>query len=231
MSKKNNLGLIIAILIAAILISASLAMLALSLNAENSGPSDDTAQQELQNGQQLEVSMQELTADNFYLGSKDAPITVVEYSDYACGWCQRFNLEVLPQIKKNFIDKGLVKFVYVAFPAKGESALVAAKTAFCAGKQNSHEGYFKMHDALFASSEYSLAASLKLAASHSLDSKEFENCFNAEETQAKLLANYKAAYELGVRGTPNFVINGLVVGGYLEYKDFAGILNNIIDAN
>ncbi|MEK7145710.1 MAG: thioredoxin domain-containing protein, partial [Patescibacteria group bacterium] len=87
--------------------------------------------------------------DDSVLGSPDAPITIVEFSDYQCPYCNSFWSETFPQIKTNYIDTGKVKFVYRDYPLPSHpQAQLAAEAAECAAKDNSAL-YYQMHDKLF----------------------------------------------------------------------------------
>src|SRR5262249_51151954 len=86
--------------------------------------------------------------DGYTLGAKDAPLTMIEYSDLQCPFCRRFHADALPQIKKNYIDTGRLRLVIRDLPLEIHSnALPAAVAARCAGEQNQ---YWGMRDLLMA---------------------------------------------------------------------------------
>ena len=84
--------------------------------------------------------------DDAVLGSEDAPVTVIMFSEYQCPYCQRFETDTFPQIKADFIDTGLIKLIYRDFPLSFHAnAHVAAEAAECAGD---YDLYYEYQDAL-----------------------------------------------------------------------------------
>ena len=89
--------------------------------------------------------------DSYFKGDADAPITIVEFSDYECPFCVRFAEQTLPSIESEYIDTGKVKFHYRDFPLGfHQNAQKAAEAARCAGELGGSEAYFEMHDKIFA---------------------------------------------------------------------------------
>jgi len=89
--------------------------------------------------------------DSYFKGDANAPVTIVEFSDYECPFCARFAKQTLPSIVSNYVDTGKVKMYFRDFPLGfHQNAQKAAEAARCAGEQNGNEGYFAMHDKIFA---------------------------------------------------------------------------------
>lgn len=172
----------------------------------------------------------------FAFGDPAAPITIVEYTDYQCPFCTRHFAETLPQLRENFIDKGLVYYVIKDFPLTSihPQAVLAATAARCAGEQ---DAYLEMHDNLFtqqaewSGNEDAAAVFAGYADELGLDAAQFETCLNSEEMQTAVLANMNEGMSFGVSGTPAFFINGILVSGALPYDNFAqgleGMLANL----
>jgi protein-disulfide isomerase len=139
-------------------------------------------------------------------GSPNAPLTVVEFSDYECPFCGRHVTQTLPKLAAEYMDSGKVKFVFRDFPLEQihPSALKAAEAARCAGEQGK---YWEMHDRLFANQRALAAAQLtEHATAIGLDAPAFDKCLTSGSQTAKVrkdLADGKAA---GVTGTPAFFI-------------------------
>lgn len=94
--------------------------------------------------------------DDAVLGSKNAPVTLIEFSDYECPFCQRHFKQVYPSIKKDYIDTGKVKLVFrdfVAVTAHNPNATTEAMATSCAREQGGDEAYFKMHDDIFTNTK------------------------------------------------------------------------------
>jgi protein-disulfide isomerase len=157
------------------------------------------------------------------LGPANAPITIIEFSDYECPFCARWQAEVLPRLQEAYPNQ--VRLVYRDFPLTSihGDALSAAEAANCAGEQGA---YWKYHDKLFAA-ENGLGkdALLKYANDLGLDSPAFESCLNSEKYKDEVEGDLNFATELGVRSTPTFFINGLAIVGAQPFEVFQGVID------
>ncbi len=152
------------------------------------------------------VSNADAADDDAFLGPVDAPVVIVEFSDFQCGYCGRWYQEVLPQIRATYPDE--VKFVYRDFVIFGEDSARAAQATECAEEQGA---FWDMHDAIFDSGEPSTQDMLVgLAGDIGLDAGAFEECLTSERYLDEVLADYQDATSFGFGGTPGFVINGQV---------------------
>ncbi len=166
---------------------------------------------------------------NPFIGDKDAPITVVEFSDYQCYYCRKFSSDTLPSIIQNYVDKGKVKLVYrdrVAFP----NSKAAAQAAECAGKQ---DAYFLMHDVLFRETDWTSASDpttlfVGYAANLDLDEEEFAACLQDPKVAQEIEDDNTNALEVGARGTPTFFINGKRLVGAQPYPLFSKIFDAML---
>jgi len=156
--------------------------------------------------------------DDAILGNKNAPVTLVEFSDYQCSFCVRFWQQTFPEIKKNYIDTGKVRFVYRDFPlAFHEGAQIAAEAAECAREQKGDEAYFRMHDGIFSNSAYDETSLINLATTLGYDIKECLSLGTFTEEVQKDLSDGQA---LGIQGTPGFILNGKLISGAQPYSVF-----------
>lgn len=167
-----------------------------------------------------------LYPDDKILGSADAPITMIEYASLTCPHCAHFHEETLPQIKANYIDKGLVRLVYRDFPLDG-AALKAALLAHCVAD----ERYFAMLDVLFRSqNEWGASADPVKALSQigrtaGLAQERIDACLSDQaETDKIILRAQEAQTKYQVQSTPSFIINGEKTAGSLPYEQFDTIL-------
>ncbi|MFO0766031.1 MAG: thioredoxin domain-containing protein [Nitrospiraceae bacterium] len=88
------------------------------------------------------------SVDNRVRGSAEAPLTIVEYSDFTCGYCLKFFKETWPRLQAKYVDTGKVRFLYKDYPRADQGpGVAAALAARCAGDQGA---YWPMHDRLFA---------------------------------------------------------------------------------
>ena len=169
----------------------------------------------------------------YAIGSPDAPVTIVEFTDYQCPYCSRHFLQTYSQIKENFIDKGLVYYVFHDFPLTSihPQAELAAEAARCAGDQNA---YVEMHNALFANqgdwSGHSDAAALfaGYATDLGLDETAFAACLDSNTHQTKVYEEIDLGSSLGVNGTPAFFINGYFLNGAQPYSTFEEAINHFL---
>ncbi len=140
------------------------------------------------------------------LGQMDAPVTIVEFSDYQCPYCQRFVTQVLPALKRDYIETGKVRYVFRDFPLAQihPQAPKAHEGAHCAGEQ---DRYWDMHDLLFQNQkDLSLVALSGYAEDLGLDVERFKACLESGRHEAAVRADSQAGAKAGVRGTPSFII-------------------------
>ena len=140
------------------------------------------------------------------LGKPDAPITLIEFSDYQCPFCNRFFQTTLPTIKAEYVDTGKLRYVFRDFPLDRihPHARKAAEAAHCAGEQGQ---YWAMHDLLFQSSPALQVEQLKEYAGRlDLDRTVFDACLEQSKYAAKVEKDYQDGATAGVRGTPGFFI-------------------------
>ena len=162
--------------------------------------------------------------DDAVLGNPNAPVTIIEFSDFQCPFCERFVTQTLPELKKAYIDTGKAKLIYRDFPLSfHQYAENAARAAEAAGEQGK---YYEMHDKIFQNQSALDDASLKKYAQDlGLDMEKF----NADFTSAKIAAEVKKDFSdgqgYGVTGTPTFFINGTELVGAQPFSAFQKIID------
>ena len=156
-------------------------------------------------------------------GLNDAPVTIVEYSDFECPFCTRFYENTLPLITSNYIEKGKVKFIYKDFPLGFHTnAQKAAEAAKCAGEQDK---FWDMHDRLFERGVSGGVSSFKQYASQiGLDTTEFNNCLDSGKMTSAVQQDFAEGQLKGVTGTPAFFINGQSLVGAQPFEAFQQII-------
>jgi protein-disulfide isomerase len=140
------------------------------------------------------------------LGSKDAPITVVEFSDYQCPFCQRFHTQVYGDLKKDFIDTGKVRFYSRDLPIDQlhPNATRAAQAARCAGDQGQ---FWALRDIMSAHPEALDLTSLVADASVvKINPDTFRKCVETEKYKEAVKGDLLEAMKIGADGTPSFVV-------------------------
>ncbi|HZY60732.1 MAG TPA: thioredoxin domain-containing protein [Candidatus Binataceae bacterium] len=155
------------------------------------------------------------------MGPSNAPITIVEFSDYQCPFCQRAE-ESVKEVLKKYGDK--VRLVYMDFPLPMHpNAMGAAQAARCAGDQGK---YWEYHDALFADQSKLDAAGLKATADKlKLDPKKFSDCTAHGLHVDQIRASQQEGSQVGVDGTPTFVINGRLMNGAQPASEIESVVD------
>lgn len=244
-SKKNNNSLVAAIVFAAVAISGSLVFFGLQFSG--TGMSDEDLQAAIFDGidayidQEEEAAQQareeankprevsgDFTDDDPVLGDPNAPVTIVEFSDYECPYCGLFYSETYPQIKEAYIETGKAKLVYRDFPLSGHrNAYPAALIAECVRDQEGDEAYFQMHDRLFEtiSDGFDYEALSEYAVSLGANAGELKECYDSGKFRDEIYADMEEGSEIGINGTPGFVINDKVFTGARDFSYFAEIID------
>ena len=166
------------------------------------------------------------------LGDPDAPVTIVEYASFTCPHCATFHLEVLPRIKKNYLDKGLVQLEYreVYFDGPG---LWAGLLARCKGDDK----YFPMIDLLFKKQEDWTKGNLNnikegllsMGRQAGLTNDESLACMQDDNLAEQLVVSFQEnAKRDNIKSTPSFLINGELVKN-LPYEEFEDLIEKYLD--
>jgi len=169
------------------------------------------------------------------LGKTDAPLTIVEFTDYQCPFCRRHFTNTLPQIRKEYVDTGKLRYVLVDNPIPSHRyAAKAAEAAHCAGDQGK---FWEMHDHLFENQQRITPDSLPVLAKEiGADPKAFKACMDSGKHTDEVQTAGRVAAISGARGTPSFVIgktapdgrvSGEIVVGAKSYSYFANIFNRL----
>ena len=174
----------------------------------------------------------QVTKDDRILGKPDAPITIVEYASLTCPHCAHFQAEVLPEIKKQWIDTGKAKLVLRDFPLD-EEALRAAMIARCAPPAR----YYAFADTFFAAQDKWVrerdyqGALAKLARLGGMGKEEFDACLRNKQLEDSIVeSRFVASKTLDVNSTPTFFINGNKFTGAPTAQDFAANLESATTA-
>ncbi|MBW2998928.1 DsbA family protein [Candidatus Woesearchaeota archaeon] len=157
-------------------------------------------------------------------GSEEATITIVEWSDFECPFCERFYSGTFQQIKEEYIDTGKVNFVFRDFPLSFHKyAQKSSEAAECAGEQGK---YYEMHDLLFEKGVKGGESSYKqFAIDIGLNSEQFDACLDSGRTAEEVKKDMADGQAVGVRGTPAFYINGEFISGAQPFEKFKEIID------
>ena len=165
----------------------------------------------------------DIPSDGFYAtGPEDAPITIIEFSDYQCPFCRRWHQEVYQPLLAAY--PGKIKLVYRHLPLTSihPDAFPAAEAAMCAGEQNA---YWQYHEKLFASELLGTEVYKQYAQELGLDMTTFEACITDHKYQQAIQEDSDFAVNLGVRSTPTFFVNGLAIVGAQPLEVFKQVID------
>jgi protein-disulfide isomerase len=170
------------------------------------------------------------------LGNPNAPLVIVEFSDFQCPYCARFHLNTFPQLKEKYIDTGKVYFVYRHFPLGfHQQAQKAAEAAECAREQGENK-FWEMHDAIFqallsggaeAISQDSLS---RKAGELGLNKEHFDKCLQEGRYAKRIREDKAAAARVGVTGTPTFVVGDKIFSGAYPFSAFKRVVEQELKA-
>lgn len=162
-----------------------------------------------------------------FLGPADAPITIVEFTDYQCPYCGIHSRENLAKLLEEYQDR--LKYVVFNFPITSihPGADRAGQAAECASSQGR---FWEYHDMLFQNQGSQNDEGLKrMARQAGLDGGSFDLCLDSGAQAQRVIKDFQDGQDYGVRATPTFFINGWMVEGLLPFDDFKSIVDQIAD--
>jgi protein-disulfide isomerase len=158
------------------------------------------------------------------MGQENAPVTIIEYSDFNCGFCKKFHAETFSRIVDDYVKTGQVKVSYKHYPFLAQSSVWKAEAAECAAEQGKFWDY---HNALFdgkvsgQGDEVAVKQALsQLAGELQLDAAKFGECMAAGKSTALVQGDAAEGQQMRVQGTPSFLINGKLLVGAQPYEAF-----------
>jgi protein-disulfide isomerase len=195
-----------------------LSLLAASCRYNDAEPDDGTAS----------ASSFSLEGIGFVTGLREAPVTVVEFSDFGCPSCAAFALNSYPTVHGEFVLSGRVQWIYVPFILGAfANSEIATRAAECAGQQ---DRFWQMHDLLYQrQAEWRSLATpesllRELASLAGTDSGRFGDCFDRNAVRERIQRHELLADQVGVRATPTFFIDGRLAEGALSPDQFRILL-------
>lgn len=177
---------------------------------------------------QQQITKANVSIEGAYtMGSKDAPLTMVEFTDFQCPFCQRFHVQTFAELKKNYIDTGKLRFVSRDLPLDFHpNALQAAQAGRCAGEQGQ---FWAMRDRMNSNPEKLDMASLaEFALDLKLNVANFRGCIESGKYKNAIRSDSQTAEKIGANGTPSFVlgrstpegVDGELIIGAMPYEVF-----------
>jgi protein-disulfide isomerase len=179
--------------------------------------------------QQDQPQRAKLNLDGFQmLGNKSAPLTIVEFTDYQCPFCQRFHTATFPELKKNYIDTGKARFYSRDLPLDSihANAMRAAEAARCAVDQGK---FWELRNVMGANPDkLDLEHLVGFATDLKMDATAFRSCVSSEKYKDAVQSDVVEAMKIGANGTPTFVVgkstedgvDGEIMVGAMPYVMF-----------
>ena len=162
-------------------------------------------------------------SNDIVLGDPNAPVTVIEYSSLTCPYCADFHKETLPQIKKEFIDTGRVKWIYRDFQLDAR-AQMAAMVAHCAAE----ERFYPFLDVLFQQQQVWARAAeprnvlVQIAKFGGISEPQLNTCWQDTALYDRIMQSYnRGITEYQIQSTPSFIVNGEKITGAKSFETFA----------
>jgi protein-disulfide isomerase len=194
--------------------------------ADQSQPADADATREA-----LRTELERLEADDpLALGDVDAPVVMIEWSDFQCPFCGRFARETKPELIDRYVEEGVLRIEWRDLPVLGEESFTAALAGRAAAEQGA---FWELHDAIYAEDRGRNAGELDrepliaMAADLGLDVERFEADLDDPALAEAVQADLQLGQSLGITGTPTFLINGHLVVGAQPTEMFAGAIEDL----
>lgn len=162
--------------------------------------------------------------DDPALGPQDAPVTIIEFSDFQCPYCRR----VQPALKRLLQEyDGKIKLVFRDFPLRNihPQAQKASEAAQCAAEQ---QQFWPYHDKLFTTSSLEVADLKRYAQEMGLDTKQFDACLDSSKYAEEIEADLQDGQNAGVSATPSFFVNGQPISGAVPYERFQEVVETAL---
>ena len=162
------------------------------------------------------------TSGGFSVGKENAPLVLIEYTDYQCPFCQRYHNDSFAQIKTNFIDTGKIRYISRDFPLPfHENARRSATAARCAAEQGK---FWELRHTMIVNANQLQADKLGgYAQAASMDVPKFQACVDSDKYRAAIDKDIAEGSAAGVSGTPSFVL-GRVENGQLQGVRMVGAM-------
>ena len=173
-----------------------------------------------------------ITENDFVIGDKNAPITIIEYSSMSCGHCADFHTNTLEKLKEEYVDTGKVRFVFRNFPFN-YPALLGSMVVHCIAddvKYDYMNALFQLQSNWVNKENQKTTHELfKIMQSGGMTKNEFEACITDVELETEILNGLMIAQnEFNIKSTPSFLINGILLEGNKSIKEFRQIIDKIL---
>ena len=177
-------------------------------------------------------SLIEINDSDFYIGDPNAPVTIIEYASMSCSHCADFHNNTLNEIKEEYVDTGKVKFAFRDFPFN-YPALAGSMMMRCVPNNVRYDymnALYKLQNKWVSRDITKTKAELyKIMQSGGMQQEEFDSCLANVDLENDILDEVMQAQgEFNIRSTPSFIINGKLISGNKNIKEFRQIIDKIL---
>lgn len=162
-------------------------------------------------------------------GNKDAKVTIVEFADFRCPFCERFFKDAGTSLMKDYVDSGKVKYAFRNYAFLGQQSVWAAQASECANEQGK---FWEFHDWLYDNQApesdlgyYSKDNLIEYAGNVGVDTNQFASCLNSDKFAKQVQEDLSEGQKAGVSGTPTLFVNGIPIVGAQPYSAFKTVID------
>ena len=179
-----------------------------------------------------ETSALEIAEDDFFIGDENAPITIIEYASMSCSHCASFHNNTLPDIKKEYIDTGKVRMVFRDYPFN-YPALLGSMMMRCIERDVRYDymnALYKLQNTwVNKDPKISKKELYKIMQSGGMTKDKFDECYSNLDNENLILEGVISAQkDFNIKSTPSFIVNGNLVEGNKNIKEFRQIIDKIL---
>ncbi len=167
-----------------------------------------------------------------FMGNENAPVTIIEFSDFQCPYCGLFARNTQDQLIKEYVDTGKVRFGYSHFAFLGQESLDAAAASECAGEQGK---FWEYHDLLFSSQNGENQGAFKkenlvsFASQVGIDKDKFVTCVDSGKYSSLVQSQTNFAGSNGLSSTPSFLVDGYLIKGAQDITTFRQVIDSLLN--
>jgi protein-disulfide isomerase len=177
----------------------------------------------------VDIPERTIPSEGRTLGYPDAPVTMVEYSDFQCPYCARAAATTTPQIEEEYVADGRVKLMHHYMAFEGPESVLAAEAAECANDQGR---FWEYRDTLFENQiQYSVEDLRGFAEDVGLDMATFNQCLDSGEHEQLVIDETQEAFDIGINSTPTFIIGDQAVTGAYPFEVFQQVIEEELSKN
>jgi len=174
----------------------------------------------------------DIKEDDLVIGDKNAPITIIEYASLSCSHCANFHKNTLPDIKKEYVDTGKVRFVFRNFPYDPPS-LMGSVILKCVPKDVRYDYmnalFLLRKNWVISDNAKSTQELYKIMQSGGMSKEDFNNCLERDDLANQIIkGRIDVQNEFNIQSTPSFLINGNLEQGNKSVKEFRQIIDKIL---